>query len=80
MARTPRSGWAILVAILVAPPAFADNVSPAGPEFQVSRGHASYYAYKDGYAMSPAVSRAPNGEFVVMPDDRMKATPGASFA
>src|SRR5512147_662904 len=65
MARTKPFAAIGLAAILIAAPALADNVVPAGPEFMVSRGHASYYAYMDGYAMAPSVTREPNGEFVV---------------
>ena len=47
----------------------ADDVRPLGPEFQVSAGHHSYYAYLDGYASNVAVSRAPSGDFVVVWED-----------
>ena len=42
------------------------EVTPAGPEFQISRGHNSAYSYYDGYTLDPKITRTTGGDFVVV--------------
>src|SRR6185369_450089 len=78
MARTrPLAGIGV-AAILVAAPAFAEEVIPVGPEFRVSRGHPNYYSYSayDGLATDADITRLPNGQFVVVWEETAQSYSG----
>ena len=77
MARMKPLAGVGVAAILVAAPAFAEEAIPVGPEFRVSRGHADYYAYNyDGQAYDADVARTPNGQFVVVWQERVETYSG----
>ena len=65
---------------LLAAPAFAEEVIPAGPEFKVSRGHGyAHFSDYDGYVTNPDVARAPNGQFVVVWEEYVQGYQGYDY-
>jgi hypothetical protein len=56
----------LLVLLAVATPSSGTEVVPAGPEFKISTRGFNYSYSFDGYARTPRVASAPNGDFVVV--------------